>query len=322
MRLNIHKHTQQKVKVAQHIKIPYASERLDIIKNEYKTYSNIHNTLYQASFDKYTTYFFIRNNHIYYHKEKENISVIFKLDIFQGNHRVFDTSHLNHKLNDSESILVETKDGRKYIITNDVDWVELQGCVAVIDATNGNNLYIESKQNNLYLGAFSPVANNVIPIVQVTKNQINIHMIDLTTERIDTISWSLKDLKDLISMIINQSRSYGKTKEIILQDNLNQIDKFSTKIPDYAYRSDNSGNVYLKTIKIDFDLSVSGTSASYDFTEIQIRIEWDNNRIICSWSTKSSSSYLIVKIKEASVGKVLPNRPRYSLDDQNISPCS
>ena len=319
MRFNIHEHTQKKVKVAQHIKIPYGSDRLDIIKTEYKAYNNIQNILYQASSDKQKTYFFSKNNNIYYYQETGNGNPIFKLDILRGNHRVFNTSHLNHKLNDSESILVETKDGRKYIITNDVDWVELQGCVAVIDATNGNNLYIESKQNNLYLGAFSPVANNVIPIVQVTKNQINIHMIDLTTERIDTISWSLKDLKDLISMIINQSRSYGKTKEIILQDNLNQIDKFSTRIPDYVYRSDNSENVYLKTIKIDFDLSVSGTSASYDFTEIQIRIEWDNNRITCSWSTKSSSSYLIAKIKEASVGKVLPNRPRYLLNNQSTS---
>ena len=320
MRFNTHEHTQQKVKIAQHIKIPYASERLDIIKTEYKTYSNIHNTLYQASFDKYTTYFFIKNNHIYYHKEKENISVIFKLDILQGNHRVFDTSHLNHKLNDSESILVETKDGRKYIITNDVDWVELQGCVAVIDAINGNNLYIESKQNNLYLGAFSPIANNVIPIVQVTKNQINIHMIDLTTERIDTISWSLKDLKDLISMIINQSRSYGKTKEIILGDNLIEINEFSAENPEYVYRTDNKGNVYLKTVKLGFNLSVSGTAASYDFTEIQIRMEWDGNRITCSWSAKlGNATYLIAKIKETSVGKVLPNRPRYSLNDQNVS---
>ena len=319
MRFNIHEHTKQKVKVAQHIKIPYASERLDIIKTEYKTYSNIHNTLYQASFDKYTTYFFIKNNHIYYHKEKENRSVIFKLDILRGNHRLFDTSRLSHKFKEADSILVETKSDKKYIITNNVDWGELQACVAVIDATSGNNLYIESKQNNLYLGTFSLIANSVVPIVQVTKNQINIHMIDLTTERIDTMSWGLKDLKDLISMIINQSRSYGKTKEIILQDNLNQIDKFSTRIPDYVYRSDNSENVYLKTIKIDFDLSVSGTSASYDFTEIQIRIEWDNNRITCSWSTKSSSSYLIAKIKEASVGKVLPNRPRYLLNNQSTS---
>ena len=319
MRFNIHEHTQRKVKVAQHIKIPYGSDRLDIIKTEYKAYNNIHNILYQASSDKQKTYFFSKNNNIYYYQETGNGNPIFKLDILWGNHRLFDTSRLSHKFKEDDSILVETKSGKKYIITNNVDWGELQACVAVIDATSGNNLYIESKQNNLYLGAFSLIANSVAPIVQVTKNQINIHMIDLTTERIDTMSWGLKDLKDLISMIINQSRSYGKTKEIILQDNLNQIDKFSTRIPDYVYRSDNSENVYLKTIKIDFDLSVSGTSASYDFTEIQIRIEWDNNRITCSWSTKSSSSYLIAKIKETSVGKLLPNRPRYSLNDQKIS---
>jgi hypothetical protein len=323
MRFNIHEHTQQKVKVAQHIKIPYASERLYIIKTEYKAYSNIYNTLYQASFNKYTTYFFMKNNYIYYHKEKENRSAIFKLDILRGNHWVFDTSHLNHKLKEPDSILVETKNGRRYIITNDVDWTELQGCVAVIDATNGNNLYIESKQNNLYLEAFSPIANSVVPIVQVTKDQINVYMIDINTERLDTISWSLKDIKDLISLIINRSRSYGKTKETILQDNLTQIDKFSAGTPDYVYRADNKENVYLKTVKLDFELSVSGMAASYDFTGFQIRIGWDGNEITCSWSVKSGSSYnatyLIAKIKEASVGKVLPNRPRYSLNDQNIS---
>jgi len=323
MRFNMPEHTQQKVKLAQHIKFPYASNRLDITKTEYNAYNNIHNILYQASNDKQKTYFFSKNNKIYYYQETDNETTIIKLDILSGNHQVFDTSRLNHKIKEADSILVETKDGGRYIITNNVDWDELQGCLAVIDATNGNNLYIESKQNNLYLEAFSPIANSVVPIVQVTKNHINIHMIDLNTERFDSISWALKDIKDLISLIINQSRSYGKTKEIILGDNLIEINKFSAKNPEYVYRTDNKGNVYLKTVKIGFNLSVSGTAAIYDFTEIQIRIEWDGNRITCSWSVKSGSSYnatyLIAKIKEASVGKVLPNRPRYSLNDQNIS---
>jgi hypothetical protein len=311
MRFSAHKHVQQKVRAAQHIKIPYASERLDIIQTEYRTYNNIHNILYQASSDKHVTYFFIKNNHIYYHKERENISVIFKLDILYGNHRVLDTSYLEHNFKDADSILVEMKDGKRYIITNNVDWVGIQECVAVMDANNGNNLYIESKQNKLYLEAFLPIANSVIPIVQVTKEQINIHMIDVTTERPDIISWSIGDIKDLISLIISQSNVYDKIKEIILKDNLTQIDKFSAKIPDFVYRLDNKGNVHLKAIKLNFDMSLSGIAASYDLIEMQIRIEWDGNRITCFWSTKSKYSYLIAKIKEASVRKILPNIPRY-----------
>jgi len=49
----------------------------------------------------------------------------------------------------------------------------------------------------------------------------------------------------------------------------------------------------------------------------------DGNRIKCSWFTKSGSShdsaYLIAQIKDASVGKVLPNRPRYLISNQHIS---
>jgi hypothetical protein len=323
MKFNITDTSKQKVKVAQHVRIPYANQRLDIMRTEYNAYNRIHNTLYQASNDKYATYFFIKNSYVYYYRETDNTSPIFMLDVLQGAHQVFDTSHLIHRFKETDSIVVGTKDGKRYIITNNVDWAELRGCVAVIDATSGNNLYIESKENNLYLEIFPPIANSVVPVVQVTENQINIHMIDLTTERLDTISWGLSNLKDLILTIINLSRSHGKTKEIIIGDNLTRISKFAYEIPDYVYRSDNKGNVYLKTIKINFSLSVSGTVVSYNFTDIQLRIDLDDNGIICSWSTKSGDApepaYLIARIEDASAATGSNKKSSYILDGQKIN---
>jgi hypothetical protein len=323
MRFDINGQSKQEVKMAHHIKIPYASERLDIANTEYNAYNKIYNTLYHSINDKYATYFFIRNNYVYYHRETSNTSPIFRLDVLRGAHQVFDTSHLIHRFKETDNIVVGTKDGKRYIITNNVDWGELRKCVAVIDATSGNNLYIESKENKLYLEVFPPIANSVVPIVQVTKDQINIHMIDLTTERLDTISWGLSNLKELISTIINLSRSHGKTKEIILGDNLTKISRFTYETPDYIYRYDNQGNVYLKAIRINFSLSVSGTVGSYNFTDIQLRIDLDGNRIMCSWNTKSGDApqpaYLIATIEDASAATATNKKSSYILDGQKIN---
>jgi hypothetical protein len=322
MRFNINEQVRQKIKVSQHIKIPYSGKSLDIVQTKYESYNKIYNALYKASNDGEVTYFFSRKNCIYYHRETDNKTAIFKLDILRGEHEVFDTSRFIHKIRDNDSLVVRTDDGKWYIITNNVDWNDHQECVAVIDAISGNNLYIESRKSNLYLEIFPPIANSIVPVLQVTKSHINVHMIDLNIERFDTISWSLSDIKNLISMVAGQSTRHVKTtKEIILGDNLMQIDNFSEE-NDYIYRMDEKGNSYLKVIKINFKLVVSGEIAIYDFSGFQIRVEFEKGPINCYWNidfdTLSEPPYLVARIKDASK-TVLYRKVPYILQDQEIN---
>ncbi len=322
MKFSTKEYEKQKVYVSQHVKIPYASNLLDIIKTAYKPYNKIYNTLYQAANGKDVTYFFSRNNYIYYYRETANKTALFQLDILRGDYRIFDTSHLAHEIKDPDSIVVKTEDGKWYIITDDVDWAGLQDCVAVINLTNGDNLYIESRSNNLYLQAFPPIFNSIVPIIQVTKSNINIHMVDLNVETIETISWDLSDLKNLISMIVSQSRRHVKTtQEVILGDKIIQIDKFSEE-SDYIYRTGEKGNSYLKVIKINFQLSLSGERATYDFVGLQIRIEVERGYIICKWNvdfeTGSTPPYLTARIKDTNVPVTYRKVP-YGLDDYEIN---
>jgi hypothetical protein len=282
MRFNITDTSKQNVKVVQHIKIPYAGERLDIVKTQYNAYNNIYNTLYQASNNEHITYFFVRSNYVYYHRQASNTSPMFSLDILQGEHRILDTSHLMHKIKDKGSMLVKTENGKWYIITNNVDFDELQECVAVIDAVSGNNIYIESRKNNVFLDIFPPISNNIVPILQITGEHIKIHMIELTSERFDTISWHLSELKNIVSKVVAQDRRHvERVNEIVLSDSLILIEEFSKENFEYVYRVDGGGNSYLEAIKIDFILSVQGKMGNYKFGGFQINIELVGDRIIC-----------------------------------------
>jgi len=132
----------------------------------------------------------------------------------------------------------------------------------------------------------------------------------------------LSDLKNLIATVAGQSTRHVKTtQEIILGDNLMQIDNFSEE-NDYIYRMDEKGNSYLKVIKINFKLVVSGEIAIYDFAGFQIRIEFEKGQINCYWNidfdTISEPPYLVARIKDASK-QALYRKVPYILDDQEIN---
>jgi hypothetical protein len=301
MRLITSENRNQRVKIAQHIKIPYVSDFLDIMRTKYQAYGNIYNILYQASNSEMSTYFFIKNNQVYYYRVADNKIPIFKLDILKKEHRILDTSHLIHRFKDINSTIVMLESGKRYIITNNVDWNGLQECAAIIEAQSGYNLYIETRQSNLYLRAFLLVCNSIVPVLQVTEYHINIHMVDLITERLYTISWSLSDLKNIISAIVSESRRYlDKTKEWILNNDLKHIDRFSDKNINYIYESSKRGISYLKALEISFELSLSGMDVTYVFSNVHIIIKFDGNKILCYWNSElgSESADLSVNIQD------------------------
>jgi hypothetical protein len=157
-------------KIAPYIKVPYVRKTINIYENKLKHYKNTCNSIYYAERDDFRTYFYIKNNLLRYYNSISK--PIFKMDIVNEKYEMFDLRSTKYINRDPNSIVIETEQGKKYLVSNDLEYEGRRGYTAIIDITNGEQVYMrqrKSKDEYLYFRFIRPIGNSIVPIIIIQK---------------------------------------------------------------------------------------------------------------------------------------------------------
>lgn len=185
--------------VAPYIKVPYVSKTINVYQTELKPYNKIYNSIFYAEKDNHRTYFYIKNDLLKYYNSVSR--PIFKIDIVNEKYEIFDLRHTKYINRDPKSIVIVTEQGKKYLVSDNLEYEGKSGYVAIIDITNGEQVYMKQRKGedeDLYFHFMHPIGNSIIPIIRIQSKYIQVDLFDISNNKNYQISWSVKDIRDEI----------------------------------------------------------------------------------------------------------------------------
>lgn len=242
-------------KFASYAKIPYAGNKIYFSKSDYGSLNNVYNTIHYIKKEDYVTYFYSKNNAINYYRKSNNDSIIFTQDFENSVYQVFKLKADKYSIKGENSLLIKTEDGKYYVVDKDEYLV-------VFNESDNKIIYEVPVSDRLYCNYFYPIANVILPVVEITADGISVTLCNLANQEVHTISWGLEYIKELINSIKYNLDNYNVDEISYLK--LNEIY--------YMYDTNDRNLSYLKGVKIAFEIN-----ALY----LSVKIELNVRDIIC-----------------------------------------
>ncbi len=184
------------VKVASYAKIPYVGKKLNVFTSRYEPYNKMFGTIHYVKQGDYAIYFYQKNNTITYYRKTNNGSIIPIYDFKRGTFQVFKSKADNYSINGENSLLIKTEDGKYYVVHSGKHLV-------VLNETDGKTLYKLSVSDQLYCDYFHPIANVVLPVLQVAPEGITITLCNLANDEVHTMSWHPEYMEKLVLILLS-----------------------------------------------------------------------------------------------------------------------
>ena len=259
------KHRILSTKIAQHIKVPYVGKTINIYQIELKHYNNIYNSIYYAEKDNRRTYFYIKSNLLKYYNAVSR--PIFKLDIVNEKYEMFDLRNIKYVNRDPKSIVIVTEQGKKYLVSDNLEYEGKSGYVAIIDITSGEQMYIKQRKGedvDLYFHFMRPIGNSIVPIIRIQSKYIQVDLVDISNSKNYHISWSIEDiryeiLEQAVSAVDEDEDNVHKDlphaiDTILRYKSMQHIKRIEVKSIQYKYANYENNTNYVKEAVIYFDL--------------------------------------------------------------------
>ncbi len=253
------------VKVEPYIKVPYVRKTINIYENKLKHYKNIYNSIYYAKNDNLRTYFYIKNNLLKYYNSVG--TPIFRMDIVNEKYEIFDLENTKYINRDPNGILIETKQGKKYLVSNDLEYEDRRRYVAIIDTTNGEQVYMKQRKGKdeyLYFRFIRPIGNSIIPIIIIQSKHIQVDLVDILNNKNYHISWPIEDIRyEILEQAVaavnededNVHKDLPNAIDTILRyKSMQHIKGIEVKSIQYKYANHENNTNYIKEAVIYFDL--------------------------------------------------------------------
>ena len=293
------------IKVSPCLKFPYVCKSSDSFSesNVLGDYGNSYGTILfkEAACDgiNYRTYIKTKNdvisyyNHfwgkkVYYsrHEPNKNKLFWFTIDVANDIYRPIEIPKLNYLTGKGGSFLIRLKD-KFYVLSRELYSEESLNdssalfYVAIIDATSGKELFMEGIENNLHLDLYYPIANRIVPVLQINRKGLYLHLIDILHNKTNTISWTIDEIRQIIIGIVNEDIYLRSVRKKVSQDILEQLVSAKFKRVNYIYNS-NEGHVkYVKGINIYFQIEIRGAKYEYNLENLCIVLELEQESIRC-----------------------------------------
>ena len=265
MFFNLPKYRIVSAKIAPCIKVPYVRKTINIYQNELKHYRNIYNSIYYVENDNLRTYFYIKNNLVKYYS---SISTpIFKMDIVDEKYEMFDLRNIKYINRDPNSIVIETEQGKKYLVSSDLEYEGRRGYVAIIDVTNGEKVYMKQrkgKDEDLYFRFIRPIGNSIVPIIIIQSKYIQVDLVDISNNKNYHISWPIEDIRyEILEQAVaavnadedNVHKDLPYAIDTLLRyESMQYIKRVDLNLIRYKYATYENNTSYVKGISIYFDL--------------------------------------------------------------------
>ena len=293
------------IKVASCLKLPRACKNSYAFREDevVGSYSEFYGTILfkEAACNgiNYRTYIKTKNDVIWYynhlwgqkvyysrHEPNKNKLFWFMIDVANNIYRPIEIPKLNYLTGKGGSFLIRLKD-KFYVLSRELYSEESLNdssalfYVAIIDATSGKELFMEGIENNLHLDLYYPIANRIVPVLQINRKGLYLHLIDILHNKTNTISWTLDEIRRIIIDIVNKDADFKYVRKKISQDAFEQL--YSTKVSRVDYMHDSNGGHanYVKGINIYFQITIRGTKYEYHLKTLCIILEFEQKSIKC-----------------------------------------
>jgi hypothetical protein len=292
------------IKIALYLKFPYACKtNVPFEDSTSVRVPGIHNTMLpfkeaECEGSKYVTYCKTKNNTIYYYNHifsKNAISINypdthylfwFIIDIAKDIYYPIDFGKTNYITGKDKSLLFLIKN-KFYIISSGIHKKNLVNIkhphdyAAIIDVNRRKELYLEDKNNNLHLDFLYPIANRIVPMLQINSSGIYVHFIDLLNGQIGTASWTIDEIWQMITDIVYKDEYFKRYKKKVLQDTHKEIDGVQLEQEWYAYDSSEEGFKYIKRVVKHFDITIKARNLIFQFVRLRLDIVLEQNVLKC-----------------------------------------
>jgi len=261
--------------IAYHVKLPYIEGTIDLSKTKMVNHGGIYNLIYGISKNDVTTYFQIKNNVIFCHRKLSGTPQFFRFKPYMSGYELIEFDNLNHSINGSESLLIKTDEGKWYIISDGVDYEYQKNCLALIDGTTGENLFIASQDDSVLLKYLYPIADAIFPILQVTNHEILLHMFDLSNKKYNVISWSISEY--IVPLLLSSLRREFDTNMFKdIKSDMNNLLLMECKVSHIRYNEDIGYKTTklndIKEINFQLDFTLLGTKYKYKIRNLGIKM--------------------------------------------------
>ncbi len=303
--LRSEKYYRIKIKIAPYLKLPrackssYAFRENEVVGS----YSEFYGTILfkEAACDgiNYRTYIKTKNDVISYynhfwgqkvhysrHEPNKNKLFWFMIDVANDIYRPVEIPKLNYLTGRGGSFLIRLKD-KFYVLSRELYSEESLNdtsalfYVAIVDANNGEELFIEGIKNNLHLDLYYPIANRIVPVLQINRKGLYLHLVDILHNKTNTISWSVGEIKQIIIDIVDKDPYFRNVRKSISQDTFEQLASAKVKRLDYVYDSNEEHIKYVKGINIYFQIEIRGEKYEYNLETLCIVLEMEQKSIKC-----------------------------------------
>ena len=219
----------------------------------------------------------MKNIVIYYHRKLSNTCQFFWFKTNLSDYDIIDFSNVRYSIKGSENLLIKTGKGKWYIISDGVECHNKKNCLALIDATTGRDLFLDSKDNNVLLKFLYPLADAIFPILQVTNREIFVHLFDLSNNEIRVASWDIPgSIRNLILLLSNRTFYRGLVLDIE-NDTINlSLQKCKLDGTYYDWR-DNKITNGIGHILVALDLTLLGSEYKYVIENLHIVISLEDS---------------------------------------------
>ncbi len=259
---------------------------------------------YVKSFDN-ITYFHPTSNLVTYERKTGDEIAVFIPDFFNASYKLVKFSKLNIINKSKKNLLVKTVKDKLYFISLQIKWHDNKRYIAGIDVKNGKPLFMISKEGEILSDLLYIVNRNIIPILQVTKHSISIHLVDLSIDKVWGISWNMMNIKQLMINLLRLGKVPGELKKEIMEDEI----KYFYVYPN-VYHVDarydvrhtdgigTSKDLYANSVTAHLGISVYGEKYFYSLNYLSIKIEADNDKIVCYWDVADVLLRVYKKVQE------------------------
>jgi len=267
------------IKVASYAKIPYASNKPYFSKSNYGPHKNLYNTVHYIKQGHYVTYFYSKKNTLNYYRKSNNDSIVLMQDTQYGTYQIFKLKLDKYDIDAENTLLIKTENGKYYVAIKETEdgkyYIDADAKgkhIVVFNLSNSKSIYTLDVSNTLYCNYFYPIANLIIPIIQVTKDSVSITLCNISNEEVYTILWSLEDINELVMNIINMAIEHNKIRYKRENYKFNEILYFKLDNISYMYDTHDHKILYLKGVKISININT---------LYFNIKVELNNRNIIC-----------------------------------------
>ena len=284
------------IKTAQSLKAPYVTGNLNIQETYCDPHYMLYNTIYYIIKKHHKTYFSYKNNLITYYNEntrKRNTFII--SDLENDVYTPIKFKKLKHEIDDYISFIIKTEDEKWYIITQSTTCKDGQNCVAIINAQNGQELYVASRLDSVYEIILYIIANTVIPIIQVKKTKLCVYLFDLATEKCHKSYLDLDTLKSLVLKVLLNSQEYIHMNNDIIINEIKEITTFRISRVHYNNKINENGTNYINAIMVKAQVLLWDHVHYYEYylENLILKMTFEYNKIKLSINLEEAYVYIV-----------------------------